>query len=130
MFLARFPVSVQQFFPIAKGPLTRLIYNQSWLIDETGKYQANRGKNVADLTSLSGGNVCVRVDRFVYVEVCRFDLVNGPTLHQLPYCDGDTHKPRHTSTNTHSLRLKGRRNLAGLFIMSPGVTGGCPIDCC
>ncbi len=42
-------------FPVATGPLTRLIYNQSWLIDETGKYQANHGKNVVDLTGLSRG---------------------------------------------------------------------------
>lgn len=44
-------------------------------------------------------------DEFAYVEAeCRFDLVNGLTLHQLPRRDGDTHKRRHTntSTNTHT----------------------------
>ncbi len=36
------------------------------------------------------------MDEFAYGGVeRRFDLVNGPTLHQLPCRDGDTHKPRH-----------------------------------
>lgn len=56
-------------FSIAKGPLTRLIYNQSWLIDETGKYQANHGKNVVDLTGLSRGNEVACVDEFAYAGV-------------------------------------------------------------
>lgn len=45
--------------------------------------------------------MCVCVDEFAYVGVeCRFDLANGPTLHQLPRRDGDTHGPRHTNTRT------------------------------
>lgn len=59
------------------------------------------------------------MDEFAYVGAeRRFDLINGPILHQLPCRDGDTHGPRRTNTNTHWARLKGRRDLAGPFIMS------------
>lgn len=45
------------------------------------------------------------MDEFAYVRAeCRFDLVNGPTLHQLPCRDGDMHTPKHTNIcpNTHA----------------------------
>ena len=81
---------------ITTGPLTHLIYNQSLLIDESRKHQANHGKNGVDLPGLSRG-MCA--DEFAYVGAeRRFDLVNGATLHQLPRSDGDTHKHEHKHT--------------------------------
>ena len=113
--------------PIAKGLLTWLIYNQSLLIDETGKYQANHGKNVADLTSLSRGmrqclGTSLRMSGWSVALISQMDpdstscpampvMRTKPDTH--PQADAHTHTHTHTRTHAHKPRLKGRRNLPG-----------------